>query len=140
MFDVIGAVEAGTQLVNGVIERVWPNPEEAEKRKLELLKAELEAEYSVIIKQIEVNAKEAEHSSIFVSGGRPMVMWICAFALAYASIFEPLARFIALVFFDYDGEFPVIDSDLTLQVLMGLLGLSGMRSYEKRHGVARKSL
>lgn len=63
-------------------------------------------------------------------------MWICAFALAYASVIEPVARFVAKVWFGYSGDFPVIDTDLTMQVLIGVLGLGAYRSFEKAKGVA----
>ena len=88
--------------------------------------------------QVEINKIEAASSSTFVSGGRPAVMWICASALAYAAVIEPIARFVAKVVFGYSGDFPAIDTDLTLQVLLGLLGLGTLRTAEKWRGVARK--
>ena len=88
--------------------------------------------------QVETNKVEAASSSLFVSGARPFVMWVCAAALAYASVVEPLARFIARVVFGYDGDFPAIDTELTMQVLIGVLGLGAYRSFEKTKGVASK--
>jgi len=140
VFDVISAVKAGSELANGIIERIWPNPEEADKRKLEVLKIELESHFNIMSKQLEISIKEAEHPSLFVAGARPFILWICAFGLAYASILEPLARFIAVVFFEYEGDFPQIDTDLTLQILLGMLGLAGMRSHDKRFKVERNKL
>lgn len=87
--------------------------------------------------QVEINKIEAASGSLFVSGGRPFVVWVCAFALAYAAVIEPIARFVATVGFAYAGPFPVIDTDLTMQVLLGLLGLGAYRSVEKIKGVAR---
>lgn len=88
--------------------------------------------------QVEINKIEAASGSLFVSGGRPFVVWVCAFALAYAAVIEPIARFVATVGFAYSGPFPVIDTDLTMQVLLGLLGLGAYRSVEKIKGVARQ--
>ena len=88
--------------------------------------------------QVEINKIEAASGSLFVSGGRPFVVWVCAFALAYAAVIEPIARFVATVSFAYSGPFPVIDTDLTMQVLLGLLGLGAYRSVEKIKGVARQ--
>jgi len=88
--------------------------------------------------QVEINKIEAASPSLFVSGGRPFVVWVCAFALAYAAVIEPIARFVATVGFAYAGPFPVIDTDLTMQVLLGLLGLGAYRSVEKIKGVARQ--
>jgi hypothetical protein len=87
--------------------------------------------------QIEVNKESAKSSNWFVAGGRPFIMWVCGLALAYATLIEPIARFVAKVAFGYVGEFPVIDTELTMQLLVGLLGLGGMRSFEKVKGVAR---
>lgn len=81
--------------------------------------------------QIAVNQDEAKSESLFVSGGRPACIWIGAFALAYASILEPMARFLAQVAFGYAGAFPAIDTTITMQILFGLLGLGAMRSYDK---------
>jgi hypothetical protein len=81
--------------------------------------------------QIAVNQEEAKSESLFIAGGRPACIWIGAFALAYASIIEPMARFFAVVIFKYTGTFPTIDTDITMQVLFGLLGLGAMRSFDK---------
>ena len=84
--------------------------------------------------QLAVNQEEAKSTNWFVAGARPFIMWTCGVSLAYAAIIEPFARFVAKVHFGYDGAFPVIDTNLTLQVLMGLLGLGGMRTFEKVKG------
>jgi len=82
--------------------------------------------------QIAVNQEEAKSESIFVAGGRPACIWIGAFGLAYASIIEPLMRFVAQVMCGYTGQFPAIDTNVLMQVLLGLLGLGAMRSYDKK--------
>lgn len=84
--------------------------------------------------QIAVNTEEAKSTNWFVAGWRPAVGWVGAFSLAYAAIIEPIARFTANVMYHYAGPFPVIDTNLTMQVLMGLLGLGAMRTYEKSKG------
>ena len=86
--------------------------------------------------QIEVNKAEAASLSLFVAGWRPAIGWICGAGLAYAAILEPLARFMAQVGFGYSGAFPSIDTTLTMQVLLGMLGLGAMRSVEKVKGAA----
>jgi hypothetical protein len=85
--------------------------------------------------QIGVNTEEAKSTNWFVAGGRPFIMWTCGVAFAYATIVEPLARFVATVFYHYGGAYPVIDTNLTMQVLIGLLGLGAYRSLEKVKGV-----
>lgn len=100
---------------------------------LELAKLEAQA----LQNQTDINKIEAASTNLFVSGWRPFIGWICGFALAYVAIIEPALRFIAAMF-GYEGDFPTIDTTITMQVLMGMLGLGGMRSYEKVKGVASK--
>jgi len=92
----------------------------------------MQNEYALRLSQIDVNKAEAVSSSVFVSGWRPFIGWTCGAGLAYVSIVEPLARFIAVVIFAYTGTFPVISTEITLQVLLGMLGLAGMRSFDKK--------
>ena len=124
-----------------LIERFFPDPEKKAAAQLELLKmqqtgelAQLAAETDLAKLQIQVNVEEAKSTNWFVAGWRPGIGWVCGAGLAYAALVEPFARFIAKVWFGYTGEFPVISTDLTLQILMGLLGLGAMRSVEKIKG------
>ena len=89
---------------------------------------------SLQIAQIATNTEEAKSTNVFVSGWRPFVGWAGGCGFAYATIVEPIARFVATVGFHYTGAFPVIDTMLTMQVLFGILGLAGMRSYDKKNG------
>jgi len=122
----------------GLIDRFFPDPVKADAAKLELLKmqqngelAELAAATDLAKAQIAVNVEEAKSASLLVSGWRPMCGWVGAIALGYAAILEPVARFAAKVWFGYDGEFPVIDTTITMQILFGILGLGAYRSVEK---------
>lgn len=118
------------------IEKALINADPIELRKLdiEFQMFCLDNGIKVDLAQIEVNAVEAASTNWFVAGWRPFVGWTCGAALAYAAILEPIARFIAKVGFDYNGLFPEIDTDLTMQVLLGMLGMAGMRTYEKTKG------
>ena len=121
-------------IASKVIDRVVPDKESAEKAKRELVSAENQQEFALLIEQIKVNAEEAKSVHWFVAGWRPAIGWTCGFGLAYAAVLEPFARFAATVWFDYTGDFPVIDTTLTMQVLLGLLGLGVMRTAEKIKG------
>lgn len=129
---------------NRIIDRLWPDPVKKEEAKLKLAEmhqtgelAVLQAETSLALGQIEINKEEAKSENWFVAGWRPFVGWVCGFTLFYAALFEPLLRFISVVVFKYSGPFPEVDTMLTLQVLLGLLGLGGLRTWEKKNGVAR---
>ena len=124
-----------------LIERFFPDPEKKAAAQLELLKmqqngelAQLASETDLAKLQIQTNVEEAKSTNWFVAGWRPGIGWVCGAGLAYAALVEPFARFIAKVWFGYTGEFPVISTDLTLQILMGMLGLTAARSIEKIKG------
>ncbi len=87
--------------------------------------------------QISVNTEEAKSPSLFVAGWRPFIGWVCGAGLFYVSTALPIAEFVAKTH-GYTGEFPDIDTTITMHVLFGMLGLSGMRTYEKTKGVASK--
>ncbi len=106
-----------------------------EKRKIDL--DDYKAETDRLVSQTEINKEEAKSSSIWVAGARPFIMWVCGVAFAYVAVLEPILRFTASVMFGYAGAFPVIDTDLTMQVLFGILGLGIFRTAEKFKGVAR---
>ena len=124
---------------------MWPDPAAKAAAQLELLKmqqsgdlAQLAADTDLAKLQIQTNIEEAKSTNWFVAGWRPAIGWVCGAGLAYAALVEPFARFAAKVWFGYSGEFPVIDTDLTLQILMGMLGLGAMRSVEKVKGAEGK--
>ena len=126
-----------------LIERFFPDPEKKAAAQLELLKmqqtgelAQLAATTDLAKAQIQVNIEEAKSNSLLVAGWRPMAGWVSVAGLAYVSTVEPLARFVSQVGFNYKGPFPVIDTSLTMQVLVGMLGLVAARSVDKKNGVA----
>jgi len=87
--------------------------------------------------QLEVNKIEASHSSLFVSGWRPAVGWVCVLGMAGNFMVIPFANF-ALALLEIDVKVPLIDTATMMPVLMGMLGLGAMRTYEKKSGVERK--
>lgn len=121
-------------LIGKVVDRVIPDKAAAEIAKLEMAAALQTQEFAVQLEQIKVNAEEAKSINWFVAGARPFIMWVCGVALAYVSVVEPILRFVSKVLFDYTGGFPVIDTDLTMQVLYGILGLGAARTVEKIKG------
>ena len=87
--------------------------------------------------QLEINKTEAQHNSLFVSGWRPAVGWTCCLGMAANFLIIPMTNF-ALALASSNISIPLIDLETMLPVLLGMLGLGGMRSYEKSKGVARK--
>jgi hypothetical protein len=119
-----------------LLDKVLPDTEAANKAKADLISMQAKGELDALLGQLEINKEEAKSSSVFVAGWRPACGWVCGIALAYSAIVEPVLRFGATVWFGYAGAFPVIDTNLTLQILGGMLGIAGMRSWDKKNGVA----
>jgi hypothetical protein len=88
--------------------------------------------------QIEVNKAEASNPSLFVSGWRPFVGWACGLALFWHFIGLPIALFLLTLFRVDIPDLPMFDMETLLTVLMGMLGLGGMRTWEKTKNVHRK--
>lgn len=90
--------------------------------------------------QLEINKTEAQHPSIFVAGWRPAIGWICGIALGWNYILQPIISWVAVVNgFDLANA-PELDTAELTTILLGMLGLGGLRTYEKRLGVARSSI
>ena len=87
--------------------------------------------------QLDVNKVEAAHKSMFVAGWRPAVGWVCCLGLASNYLFIPMANFV-LVISNSGVVVPALDLTGMMPVLMGMLGLGAMRSYEKTKGVSRE--
>ncbi len=85
------------------------------------------------------NLEEAKHASIFVAGWRPAIGWVCAAGIAYAVLIYPFSGMIA-TFIDPSIQLPEIDSSILMTLTLNLLGLGGLRTYEKQKGIARESL
>ena len=86
--------------------------------------------------QTKINEAEATHRTVFVAGWRPFIGWVCGLGLLYAVFIEPLLRFVYTVN-GWEIEFPSIDTTITMQVLFGMLGLVGARSYEKKNNLTK---
>lgn len=118
-----------------LIDKFFTSPEEKAKAQLELYRMEQEGELKVILSQIDVNAKEAQHSSIFVAGWRPFIGWICGAGLAYQVLFYDLLVWLSSA---HGWKVPPTPNlEVLAYVLGGILGLGGFRTFEKTKGVAK---
>ena len=115
-----------------------------DKERLELELRAKELDQSIDLAQIGVNQVEAQHSSIFVAGWRPAIGWIGAAAMAYQFLFYPMLLW-GWTWMQGMGWIPkeltpppVLEADQLWVILSGILGIAGMRSFEKTKGVARQ--
>ena len=113
-------------IVAGIIDKVAGHVDKFTLDKEE--KAQLIQEINKV--QIEVNKVEAGSSSLFVSGWRPFIGWTCGVALCYHFILQPFLMFV-LLSAGKSMELPVFQMETLTTILMGLLGLGGLRTYEK---------
>ena len=140
MFGIDDAITAGSNLVTTIANKFAPDATTVEHDKMTEALTELNNQYAEVLGQLKINEVEAANPHWIVAGWRPFVGWVCAFGLAYVSIIEPLARFIAVVIFSYVGAFPSIDTTISMQILFGMLGIGAQRSYDKVKGVATKKI
>ena len=115
-----------------------------DKERLELELRAKELDQAIDLAQISVNQVEAQHSSIFVAGWRPAIGWIGAAAMAYQFLFYPMLLW-GWTWMQGMGWIPkeltpppVLEADQLWVILSGILGIAGMRSFEKTKGVARQ--
>ena len=113
-------------VVAGIIDKVADKIDDFTLDKTE--KAQLIQEINKA--QIEVNKVEANSNSLFVAGWRPFVGWTCGVALCYHFVLQPVLLFLVYSF-GYQVDLPVFDMSTLTTILLGLLGLGGMRSFEK---------
>lgn len=118
-----------------LIDRLFPDPAAKAAAELELLKMTQAGELQTTLAQLEINAREAAHPSIFVAGWRPFVGWTCGIGLIYATVGHNLLSWLAVA----RGwpEPPMVDADLLIYTLGGLLGIGGLRTIEKVKGVSK---
>ena len=87
--------------------------------------------------QAETNKEEASHRSVWVAGWRPFIGWVCGVALAWHFVLSPVIIFLAAWFNVVLPTLPVFDMGSLMTVLMGMLGLGGLRTFEKTKGLTK---
>jgi hypothetical protein len=131
----VDPVTAALDIGGKLIDRLWPDPTQRAAAQLELLKLQQTGELAVITSQTEINKIEAASSSVFVAGWRPAAGWVCVIGMAYTFFAQPVLGWAS-------GYFaiplpPDIDTSDLFILLGGMLGLGGLRSFEKFNKVAR---
>jgi hypothetical protein len=129
MFGLDDAISAGLR----VLDKFIPDP--AAKAQAEAALRDSLQQWDA--QQNKINEVEAQSSSLFVAGWRPCVGWVCCAALSWTYILQPIAAF-TLAQLGYLTALPRLDMNEMLPILLGMLGLGGLRSWEKTKGCAAK--
>jgi hypothetical protein len=107
------------------------------EKKAEIEQKAMEIEFATTKAQTDINLEEAKHPSIFVAGWRPFVGWVCGFSLGWQFIGSPIFEWIIKIA-DKNVSAPEMDTGSLITVLFALLGLGGMRTYEKTKEVQER--
>ena len=123
-------------LVGDVLDRFFPDKEKAEQAKREIESQFTEHLANIDLAQLEVNKEEAKSRNIFIAGWRPFIGWTCGLALCWTYILQPIAQFV-LAQTGHLIDLPGLDMSTMMPVLLGMLGLGGLRSFEKFKGISK---
>lgn len=127
--DITG-LGAVSDLASTVINKIWPDKTEAEKQ-------QLAAAVMVVQGQLDIDKAEASNPSVFVSGWRPFIGWVCGSACAWNWIGLPIAKVI-IITLGYKLDLAPANLTEMMPILFGMLGLGTLRTVEKINGVAAK--
>ena len=123
--------------VSAILDKVIPDKDLKEKLSHEIATMAERHTQQQIMAQIEVNKVEAAHNNMFVAGWRPAIGWICALGMAGNFLVIPFVN-MALELLETGVQVPLIALSEMMPVLMGMLGLGAMRTFEKTKGVSRE--
>ena len=138
----MGALLSLIPVFSQLLDKILPDKGAADAAKLEMIKlaqqgdlAQINADVAIATAQSETNKIEAASTRLFVSGWRPFVGWICGLAVGFKFIGGP-ALFMIAQAFGHPVELPVIETSELWPLLLGMLGLGGLRTVEKIKGAA----
>jgi len=127
-FGVADAIAAGMK----VLDKFIPDPAERARAETQL-RADLLAWDKT---QTDVNAVEAQHDNVFVAGWRPAIGWSCAFAFGFNFVLGPIIAW-GSTLVGYPVPLPTFNHDALMSMTLGMLGIAGMRSWEKYKGLTK---
>jgi hypothetical protein len=136
-----GILDAVAPIVQKLLSFI-PDPQQKAAAQLALIQAEqagefkqIDAQLQINLAQAEVNKTEAASASLFRAGWRPAVGWICASAVGVQYVVAPLGSWVVSLWTGRAITFPTLDLSTLMPLLLGMLGLTAARSYEKVNGL-----
>lgn len=111
------------------IDKIWPDASEAERQRIATIVTLTQA-------QTQINTAEATNPSVFVAGWRPFIGWVCGMSIAYTFIGYPILLWAAATFRPDMHPPQLVNDGMLWELMFGMLGLGGMRTFEKVKGRA----
>jgi len=125
-------------LVDKLVDRI-PNPTERQRAKEEFESQLLTAITQASQAQAKINEVEAAHRSVFVAGWRPFIGWVCGIGILWSFIVQPVVTRAIKIWGNPEMDIPLIPTDGLYQLVLAMLGMGGLRTFEKIKGVARNT-
>ena len=129
-------LQAILPLIGPVLDKIIPDKAGAERAKQEIEKTLIDNASKLNLAQAEINKAEAEHRSVFVAGWRPCLGWVAALGFAWVFLLQPLIIW-GLAMSGTDVPLPDFQTDALLELTFAMLGLAGLRTYEKQKGLTK---
>lgn len=117
-------------IVGKVLDKIIPDPKAKADALLALQKLQQDGDLAVIAGQVDINKVEAASTNLFIAGWRPFIGWICGIGLGYDFLLRPLLTWITALIGKGTAP-PSLDTSTLVTLLIGMLGLGGMRTVEK---------
>ena len=133
----MGLLDNLIQPVSKILDKAIPDQDLKRKLSHEIATMSEKHAQDLALAQIEVNAAEAASGSLFKGGWRPCIGWICGIAFGYHFVLQPVIIFIVALTGITIPDLPSFNMNTLLTVLGGLLGIGGLRTYEKLKGLTK---
>jgi hypothetical protein len=108
-----------------------------DKDRLEMALREKELDTQILSKVHETNIAEAQHRTLFVAGWRPFIGWVSGLALVYTFLIQPLFLWINSIYQLTATPPPQLNDDMLFNIVLAMLGIAGLRTYEKQKGLTK---
>jgi len=129
-------IQAILPIISTVLDKLIPDNNAKEKAKAEIEKALIDNATKINLTQAETNKIEASHRSVFVSGWRPFLGWCSGFGFAWVFVVSPVAQWM-LALQGITLVLPQLQTDVLMELTLAMLGLAGLRTWEKSKGLTK---
>ena len=129
-------INAILPIIGTVLDKLIPDNNAKQKAKQEIEKALIDNAAQINLTQAETNKIEAAHRSVFVSGWRPFLGWCSGFGFAWVFVVSPVAQWV-LALQGISLVLPQLQTDVLMELTLAMLGLAGLRTWEKSKGLTK---